>query len=100
MQRMIAIIDLRSGEVQERPSDTLTIDVPADFDRPAGVVSLDAHSHAHYVATDGKSREYHHFARPLPWRNRREDCLVVDRSDRPASPKLYRVVDIAPQTLE
>ncbi len=36
MQRMISIIDLRNGEVQERPSDTLTLDVPADFDRPAG----------------------------------------------------------------
>jgi hypothetical protein len=99
MKRMIAIIDLRSGEMQERPSDTLTIDVPADFDRPAGVVSLDAHSHGHYIATDGKSREYQAFARPLSWRIRGEECLVVDRSQRSSSPRLYRLVAIDPKNL-
>ena len=99
MQRMISIIDLRNGEVQERPSDTLTIDVPADFARPGGVVSLDLHSHGHYIATDGKSREYSAFPRPLSWRIRGEECLVVDRSQRSSSPRLYRLVAIDTKNL-
>jgi hypothetical protein len=94
MKRMIAVVDLRNGELHERSSDTLTIDVPADFDRPTGVVSLDAQSHGHYIATDGKSREYHAFPRPLSWRIRGEECLVVDRSQRSSSPRLYRLVAI------
>src|SRR4030081_3902433 len=98
MKRMIAIIDVKSGEAQERPSDTPTIDVPADFDRPGGGVSLDAHSHGHYIGTDGKSREYQAFSRPLSWRIRGEQCLVVDRSQRSSSPRLYRLVAIDPKS--
>lgn len=97
MKRMIAIVDLRNGEVQERSSDTPTLDVPPDFDRPSGVVSLDLHSHGHYIASDGKSREYQAFARPLSWRIRGEECLVVDKSQRSSSPRLYRLVAIDPK---
>ena len=68
MKRLIAIVDLRNGRIHERPSDTLTLDVPADLDRPDGVVSLDEQSHGHYIANDGKSREYSAFVRPLSWR--------------------------------
>ena len=96
MIRMIAIVALGSGEVQERPSDTLTIDVPPDFDRPSGVVSLDAQSHGHYIATDGKSREYRTFARPLSFRIRGEECLVVDRSKRSSVPRLFRLAAVDP----
>ena len=53
MSRMIAVVDLASGEVLHRPSDTLTLDVPADLDRTTGVASLDPRSHCHYIATDG-----------------------------------------------
>ncbi len=98
MKRMIAIVDLGNGEVQERSSDTLTLDVPADFDRPGGVVSLDAQSHGHYIATDGKSREYYAFARPLSWRIRGEECLVADRPKRSSSPRLYRLAAVDPGT--
>ncbi len=97
MKRMIAIVDLGNGQMQERPSDTLTLDVPVDFDRPAGVVSLDAHSHGHYIGADGKTREYQAFARPLSWRIRGEQCLVADRSQRSSSPRLYRLASVDPE---
>jgi hypothetical protein len=85
MCRMIAVVDLASGEVFHRPSDTLTIDVPADLDRTTGVASLDPRSHCHYIATDGKQREHSTFTRPLSWRVRGEECLVADPSRRWAS---------------
>ncbi len=96
MKRLIAIVDLRNGRIHERPSDTLTLDVPADLDRPDGVVSLDEQSHGHYIANDGKSREYSAFVRPLSWRTRGEECLVADRAPRAASPRLYRLAAVEP----
>jgi len=46
---------------------------------------------------DGKSREYQAFARPLSWRIRGKECLVVDKSQRSSSPRLYRLVAIDPK---
>ena len=94
MSRMIAVVDLASGEVLHRPSDTLTLDVPADLDRTTGVMSLDPRSHCHYIATDGKQREYSAFPRPLSWRVSGEECLVADPTRRWTSPScagVYRL---------
>jgi len=85
MDRMIAVIDLNTGEVIDRASTTLTLDLPPDFERESVVVSLDLLSHGHYLATDGKQREYSVFPRPLSWRARGEDCLVADRRGRASS---------------
>jgi len=82
MSRMIAVIDLVSGEVFHRACDTLTLDVPADLNRKTGVASVDPQSHVHYLATDGKQREHSVFTRPLSWRVHGEECLVADRSRR------------------
>jgi hypothetical protein len=54
MKRMIPIVDLKTGEVSVRWSDTSTFDVPADFDRDAGVASL-VNSQAHYRSTIGRN---------------------------------------------
>src|SRR6266849_275359 len=70
MDRMIAVIDLTTGEIIDRSSTTLTLDLL---------------SHGHYLATDGKQREYSVFPRPLSWRARGEDCLVADRRGRASS---------------
>jgi len=78
MDRMIAIVDLSTGEISERMSTTLTLDLPPDFERASGMVTLDELSHGHYLATDGKEREYSVYPRPLSWRARGEDCLVAD----------------------
>jgi len=97
MDRMIAVVDLVSGEVVDRPSTTLTLDVPPDLERPSGVVSLDPQSHGHYVATDGKKREYSVFPRPLSWRAFGEECLIADRRGRKSTSCVYRLTAVEPE---
>lgn len=80
MKRMISVVDLKTGEVSARPSDTSTLDVPVDFDREKGVASL-LKSHAHYFSTTGKSVAQPTFARPLSWRVHGEECLVANLSE-------------------
>lgn len=84
MDRMIAVVDLSTGEVIERTSTTLTLDLPPDFDR-SSFVTLDELSHGHYLGIDGKQRQYCVFPRPLSWRARGEDCLIADRRPRKSS---------------
>lgn len=93
MMRMIALQNPANGEVVSRASDTFTLDVPPDFDRVKGVVSLDSRFHAHHVAMDGKNHAYTAMTRPLSWRALGEECLVADRPGRPpsASAGLYRL---------
>jgi hypothetical protein len=79
MKRMISVVDLKTGEVSVRSSDTSTLDVPVDFDREKGVASL-LSSHAHYFSTTGKSVAKATFARPLSWRVHGEECLVANLS--------------------
>jgi len=99
MLRMISIQNPASGEVVSRPSDTFTLDVPPDFDRSNGVVAVDARSHAHYTAMDGKNRAYTALTRPLSWRVHGEECLVADRPGRPPSAfaGTYRLRAIKPR---
>lgn len=80
MKRMIPIVDLNTGEVSVRSSETTTLDVPADFDRSRGVASL-LKSHTHYVSTTGKSAARATVPRPLSWRVRGEECLVANLSE-------------------
>jgi hypothetical protein len=82
MDRMIAVVDLITGEVTDRTSTTLTLDLPPDFERTSGIVSLDQQSHGRYLSTDGKERDYSVYPRPLSWRARGEDCLIADRRGR------------------
>jgi hypothetical protein len=77
MKRMIPIVDLKTGEVFLRSSDTSTLDVPGDFDREKGAVEL-VKSHAHYFSVGGKNVSASTFPRPLSWRVRGEECLVAD----------------------
>jgi hypothetical protein len=94
---MIAVVDLASGETSHRPGDTLTLDVPLDFDR-RGVVSLDPRSLGHYIATDGNNRKYAASTRPLSGRARGEECLVAVRNDPVSTPWMsaYRLTAIEP----
>ena len=82
MERMISVVDLTTGEVTNRISSTLTLDVPADLERSSAVVSLDPQSHGRYLATDGKEHEYSVYPRPLSWRARGEDFLIAERPGR------------------
>jgi hypothetical protein len=88
-------------ELQPGPRDETaqaTLDVPADYRRPDGVVSLDSSSHGQYVATDGRTRECSAFLRSPSWRARGEECLIVEASGHSAAKtrNLYRLVAIEP----
>ena len=80
MKRMIPIVDLKTGEVSVRSSDTSTLDVPVDLDRERGVASL-LNLYAHYFSTTGKSAVRASFPRPLSWRVHGEECLVANLSE-------------------
>jgi hypothetical protein len=77
MRRTIATLDLASGTVSDRASNTPTLDVPGDFDRTTTSAQLDLASHLHY-ATYGKPVVRPAFVRPLSWRTRGEECLVEE----------------------
>jgi len=79
MKRMISIVDLQTGLVSVRPSNTSTLDVPVDLDRERGVASF-LKSHAHYFSTTGKSIAKESLPRPLSWRVQGEECLVANIS--------------------
>ena len=98
MRRMISIVDLSTGRIWTRPSTTLTLDLPGDFDREIPSAALDAKSHARYHTTDGKtvSRVVH--PRPLSWRVRGEECLVADEAGTvgPLGPGTYTLCEVEP----
>ena len=80
MKRMISIVDLNTGVVSIRPSNTSTLDVPVDLDRDKGVASF-LKSHTHYFSTTGKSLTKASLPRPLSWRVHGEECLVANLSE-------------------
>jgi hypothetical protein len=78
MKRMITVVDLKTGAVSARRSDTRTIDVPRDFDPETTGAVLDGQSHALYRAASGKDVKCAVHPRPLSWRVRGEDCLIAE----------------------
>jgi len=96
LRSTIPIVDLTSGVVTDRASNTLTLDVPADFDRSACLLSMDAQSRAHYLSTAGTTLVEATHPRPLSWRVRGEECLVAHfRAE--ANEIGYRLCTIDPQ---
>ena len=83
IQRTIAVVDLESGKITDRTSDTLTLDVPADFDRSACAGSVDASSGVHYVSISGTRLVNPAHPRPLSWRILGEECLVARTRGNP-----------------
>ena len=98
MKRMIPIVDLKTGQVSVRWSDTSTLDVPSDLDRDAGVASL-VKSQAHYRSTIGRNVNGPTYPRPLSWRVRGEECLVANPAQAGTKLAGYTLmaVDPAPQ---
>jgi len=68
MKRMITVVDLLSGAITARQSDTRTLDVPADLDPESSVAALDGQSVASYRAASGKNIRCAVHPRPLSWR--------------------------------
>ncbi len=77
MKKLIGVVDLASGTVANRRRDSLTLDIPSDFDWVTGGVTLDADSLGRYVATGGGSRVYFATPKRLSRRARGEECLVA-----------------------
>lgn len=98
MRRMIPIVDLTTGRVSARPSDTPTFDLPGDFDRQTSGAALDAHSRAHYASTVGASVSVAVLSRPLSWRVRGEQCLVAvgSRAATASRPSNYKLCAVDP----
>jgi hypothetical protein len=76
MSGRIAIVDLTSGELSQRPGDTLTVDVPVDL-AITSAVSVEDGRQGRYLAADGHGVVYGVVLRPLCWRVRGETCLVA-----------------------
>jgi len=81
MKRMITVVDLLSGAITARQSDTRTLDVPADLDPESSVAALDGQSVASYRAASGKNIRCAVHPRPLSWRVRGEECLIAGNGD-------------------
>ena len=99
MIRMIPVLNQTTGKVMQKPSNTSTLDLPADFDRANPAVALDSHSHAHYVDAMGKTTSRSTLPRPLSWRIHGEECLIADRPSKSADLSSYtlaRVIEPAP----
>ena len=96
-RRTITVLDHSTGQVAQRASDTNTLDVPADFDRTAGVASVDARARAHYLSTAGTTLVNFAHPRPLSWRTRGEQCLVA-RARGTADEVAYRLCTVDPAT--
>jgi hypothetical protein len=94
MKRMIAIVDLKTGAITSRPSDTRTLDLPLDFDSEAAVATLDARSHAIYRSSLGKAVNRVVHPRPLSWRVRGEKCLIADEGSVEAG--RYTLCEVEP----
>jgi hypothetical protein len=96
-RRTISVVDLNSGKITDRDSFTLTLDVPADFDRSACVATVDAHARAHYLSTAGSTLVNPAHPRPLSWRVRGEECLIA-RLRHEADEVSYRLCAVDPAT--
>jgi hypothetical protein len=85
MIRMIPIVDLTSGAISTRPSNTPTLDVPQDFDQGTPSAEFDVQSRVRYLSVEGKKVVRPVFPRPLSWRVHGEECLVSDQSSAPTA---------------
>ena len=77
MNGLIAVVNLVSGEQLDREKETLTLDVPADFDRQTGGVFVDADRLGRYRTTKGETRVYGTTPSHLSRRAAGEECLVA-----------------------
>jgi hypothetical protein len=78
MKRMIPIVDLATGAIMDRLSNTPTLDLPEDFDRSKAAAEVDGRSRVQYRSVSGKNVVCPTLPRPLSWRVHGEECLVSD----------------------
>ena len=92
----VAVVDLSSGAVSSRDDETLTLDIPRDFDRAAGGVFVNSDKLGRYRTSDGQTRVYATAPRLLSSRSRGEECLVaseeIDSSGASCARRYWRSV--------
>jgi hypothetical protein len=76
MDQLIAVVDLTSGKRFERDRETLTLDIPLDFDHETGGVFVDADKLGRYRTKGGETRVYSTVPKRLSDRAAGEECLV------------------------
>jgi len=100
MSDLIAVVDLTSGKQLEREQETLTLDIPPDFDRETGGVFVNADKLGRYRTTSGETRVYSTAPKHLSHRAAGEECLVatqeVDSSGAACTRRYWRSV-VKPQ---
>jgi hypothetical protein len=77
MEQLIAVVDLTSGKRLDRDRETLTLDIPLDFDRETGGVFVDADKLGRYRTREGETRVYSTVPKHLSQRAAGEECLVA-----------------------
>ncbi len=96
MEKLIAVVDLTSGKQLDREKETLTLDIPPDFDRETGGVFVDADRLGRYRTTRGETRVYSTVPKHLSHRAAGEECLVatqeVDSSGAVCTRRYWRSV--------
>ena len=91
MDKLIEIVDLVSGAITRRNSDTLTLDVPGDLDWQTGGVSIDADRIVRYFAAGAARRLFIGKPRRLSGRPVGEECLVAtERLESPTVDPCHR----------
>jgi len=71
------VCDLGSGGEASRPPETPTLDVPGDFPRSGGVLTVTDGFRASYATAGGTQVVHNVTPRPLRWRAKGETCLVA-----------------------
>ena len=96
MDQLISVVDLGSGKQSEREQETLTLDIPPDFDRETGGVFVGADKLGRYRTTGGETRVYSTAPSHLSDRAAGEECLVamqeVDSSGAVCTRRYWRSV--------
>jgi hypothetical protein len=77
LDKLIAVVDLTSGKQLEREKETLTLDLPPDFDRETGGVFVNADRLGRYRTAEGETRVYLTAPKHLSHRASGEECLVA-----------------------
>jgi hypothetical protein len=77
VNKLIAVVDTTSGTLSDRDGETLTLDLPLDFDRNTGGVFVDADKLGRYRTSEGQTCVYVTAPKHLSRRSAGEECLVA-----------------------
>jgi hypothetical protein len=92
---LVAVRDLETGAPANRPSNTPTLDVPADL-APGAIFTVADGFRASYTTAAGKQVSRNVTPGPLAWRAQGETCLIARTGGAQRGIRHYRLCWIAP----